>query len=121
MLKSSLFGDRRCEVALFDVAAAFPRLEWRWNFHVLNAQGVPSWVRWLLRGLMVGSTVRVSFGGSVASAAVLMARGMKQGCPTSGSVWVLAFDPIVRLASYKVVAMGGSICLRRCVTSLLVL
>lgn len=33
LISASVYGDPRCGAALFDIAAAFPILEWRWLFH----------------------------------------------------------------------------------------
>lgn len=42
-------------------------------------------------------------------AGVLIARGVEQGCPTSGSIWAVASDPIIRSASHVVLTVGGSL------------
>lgn len=71
--------------------------------------GLPIWLRKLVRGLLLGSNAVIAFGASTASAAVVVAWGVKQGCPTSGSFWALAFDPLVRAASFSAVRAGGSL------------
>lgn len=87
---------------------AFPSLAWRWIFLALWRLGLPPFVRKLDRGQLLGSNAAIVFGGSPASVAVLIARGAKQGCPTSGSACAFAFDPLVRVASYSALRAGGS-------------
>lgn len=58
-------------------------------------------MRILARGLLVGSSAVID--------AIGIARGVKQGCPTSGSTWALAFDPLARAASYAALRSGGSL------------
>lgn len=73
-----------------------------------RAQGVPRWLRLLVKGLLLGSTATVVFNGSASTLASLIARGVTQGCPTRGSIWALAFDPVVRTVSCAAAAIGGS-------------
>lgn len=107
LISASMGGAARRGVALFDVVAAFPSLEWRWICRALRRLGPPQWLRKLVRCLLLGSSAVISFRGSIASAAVLPARGVKQGCPTSGSAWALAVDPSVRAAAYSALRAGG--------------
>lgn len=84
-------------IVLFDIKAAFPSLGWAWIWAVLEEMNIPAWLITALRALYEGSTARIVFGGVVTDAFFGISRGIKQGCPSSGSVWALAFDPAVRL------------------------
>lgn len=53
--------------------------------------------RLALRALYEGSTARVVFGGILTAAVFDIARGIRQGCPSSGSARTLVFEPGVRL------------------------
>lgn len=75
----------------------------------LKAQGVPRWLRLLVKGLLVSSSARVVSGSSTSSIAMLIARGVKHGCPASGSLWALSFHPIIRTASCSMLSVGGSL------------
>lgn len=76
----------------------------------LRRLGLPARLRLLVQGLMRGSSATVTFGGSSSSSvAIWMARGVKRGCPASGSLRALVFDQItVRAASYAALHAGGS-------------
>lgn len=64
---------------------------------VLDKLHISGWLVGALRALYLGSTARMFFAGVVAGSVFDIAQGMKQGCPSSGSVWALVFDPSVRL------------------------
>lgn len=83
-------------VLLFDIKAA-TSLGWGWIWEVTAEMRVPAWLIAALRALYEGSTARIVFGGVVTEAVFEIARGIKRGCPSSGSVWALVFDPAVRL------------------------
>lgn len=96
MAIGSAHGAPRQAVVLFDFSAAFPSAEWEWISAALEAQGLPEWLRHAVFGLLYGSTAKVKFGGKVHSGLIRIARGIKQGCPTSGILWALLLDPVVR-------------------------
>lgn len=68
---------------------------------VLEEMHIPTWLITALRALNEGPTARIVFGGVVTDSFFSISRGVKQGCPSSGSVWALAFDPAVRLLRAK--------------------
>lgn len=85
-------------VVLFDVKAALHCLGWGWVWGAVMAEvRIPAWLISSLRALYEGSTAQIVFGGVLADAVFDIARGIKQGCPSSGSVWAFVVDPIVRL------------------------
>lgn len=84
-------------VVLFDIAAAFPSPGWGSIWAVMAGMRIPAWLISSLRALCEGSTAQIVFGGILTDAGFDIARGIKQGCPSSGSVWAMVFDPVVRL------------------------
>lgn len=68
-----------------------------WIWVVLSEMRVPEWVICALRALHTGFAARILLAGVVAGSVFDIARGIKQGCPSSFSVWALIFDPAVRL------------------------
>ena len=58
--------------------------------------GVPRRFRQAVKALYHKIWIQVSFGGAI-GAGFWAERGIKQGCPLSGSIFALAFDPILRL------------------------
>lgn len=60
LIAASMGGAAKCGVALFDVAAAFPSLQWRWIFLALRRLGVPPWLRKLVRGLLLSGAAPLS-------------------------------------------------------------
>lgn len=83
-------------IVLFDIKAAFPSVGWEWIWATMRAMCIPEWVATALRSLYAGSAARIMYSGMVTEAVFPIARGIKQGCPSSGSVWAIAFDPAVR-------------------------
>lgn len=63
----------------------------------MEALGLPNWVQCAMRGFLADSGAAVYLNGTVFSGASLRAqRGIRQACPTSGPIWALLFDPVVR-------------------------
>lgn len=62
----------------------------------LERQGIPTWVRRLVWGVLRGSSTTILFAGAVTVATIQIRRGIRQGCPSSASLWAPLFDPLVR-------------------------
>ena len=86
-----------CESAILltDFAAPYPSVNHSWIFHVLEKTELPEFTCRFLRRIYYDSTTHVEFAGSTRGQ-FLMARGVRQGCPASGFLFAMAFDPIIR-------------------------
>lgn len=72
---------------LFDIMAAFPSVSWAWIAAVLEAVDLPRWTCRAVGGLMENSSAEVFLNGqTVARAACVARRGIRQGCPSSHSL-----------------------------------
>lgn len=96
MHRSCFFPAPLSGITLLDIKAAFPSALWSWIWRVLKRMGAPCWVTTALQALYLNSSATVVFNGIVSTAHFHIGRGIKQGCPSSGSVWAILFDPIVR-------------------------
>lgn len=96
MEASVIVGARRTGTVLFDIAVAFPSVEWEWLVMAMERQGFPLCVRRLVRGMLENSSATVLFSGTLTGATIVMRRGIRQGCPSSGFLWAILFDPFVR-------------------------
>ena len=82
-------------VLLTDFAAAFPSVNHSWIFSVIENTGLPAFLCRFLRNVYRNSITHVEFAGADRGQ-FLVARGVRQGCPASGFLFVMAFDPIFR-------------------------
>ena len=82
-------------VPLTDFAAAYPSVNHSWIFSVLENTGLPGFLCRFLRSKNKDSIAHVEFVGAERGQ-FLMARGVRQGCPASGFLFAMAFDPIFR-------------------------
>ena len=82
-------------ILLTDFAAAYPGVNHSWIFHVQEKTELPEFICRVLRRIYHDSTTRVEFSG-MTRGQFLMARGARQGCPASGFLFAMAFDPIFR-------------------------
>ena len=94
-LDMALQGNCKGCLVFLDQKAAFPSVSHLWMFHVLRAMGIPTGI---LNALghhysKVRAQVCIAF---KRFGWVLIASGIKQGDPSSGSLWALLFDPVVR-------------------------
>eukprot|EP00972_Heterocapsa_arctica_P104008 15328747-Heterocapsa_arctica.AAC.1 len=39
----------------------------------------------------------------------MITSGIKQGCPSSGSLWCILFDPVIRMLHALIEEMGGAL------------
>ena len=67
-------------------------------FWVFGVMGLPCWLVSAVRALYLGSSSRLSCGG-IRGPCIKISSGIKQGCPMSGSLWCIIFDPIIRAMS----------------------
>ena len=78
-----------------DTAKAFDSVDHDYLFAVLNKIGMPMWVTRIVRGLMTNVAVRPSLRGKIRTK-IPIRRGVKQGCPLSPLLFLLAYDPLLR-------------------------
>ena len=86
---------RAPRILLTDFAAAYPSVNHSWIFHVLEKTELPEFICRFLRRTYYDSTTYVEFAG-MTRGQILMARGVRQGCPASGFLFAMVFDPIFR-------------------------
>ena len=82
-------------VLLTDFAAAYPSVNHSWILSVLEKTVLLGFICRCLRSMYNDSTTHVEFAGAT-RCQFLMARGVRQGCPASGFLFAVAFDPIFR-------------------------
>ncbi|CAK0841609.1 unnamed protein product [Prorocentrum cordatum] len=79
---------------LTDFASAFPSLAQEWLFFVLEAMGIPSPLVHFFRMMYSDSTAILSLRGR-RHGLIRIASGVKQGCPASMFLFVLAVNPLL--------------------------
>lgn len=95
--KALVLGERASGTTLFDIAAAFSSIAMEWIWAVVEALNLPPWLEAAIRCLLVASQAQDYINGVIhGEANFRIERGIRQGWPTSGSIWALIFDPIVR-------------------------
>ena len=82
-------------ILLTDFAAAYPSVNHSWTLSVLEKTELPEFICRFLQSIENDSTTHVEFAGATRGQ-ILMARGVRQGCPASGFLFAMAFDPIFR-------------------------
>eukprot|EP00959_Pyramimonas_sp_CCMP1952_P438468 9179668-Pyramimonas_sp.AAC.1 len=80
---------------LTDFCAAFPSLAIPWMLHMLVIMNVCSYVCKFFRLLYTSNTAIICYGGRT-HGELIMASGVKQGCPSSMLLFVLAAGPLLR-------------------------
>ena len=80
---------------LTDFAAAYLSVNHSWIFSVLENSGLLHFLCRFLRSIYSDSIAHVEFAGA-GRGQFLIARGVRQGCPASGFLFAMAFDPIFR-------------------------
>ena len=107
-IMKELYTGARCPaLLLIDIKAAFPSVAWDWLWHVLDLMVCPEWLVCAVKALYVGSSAQLAAGG-LRGVLISITSGIKQGCPMSGSLWCLIFDPIIR-ALVELVGEDGSL------------
>lgn len=84
-------------IILLDIEAAFPSLGWPILRYALSAIGAPPWVVAVVFALYHGTGVEMYLNGAGTTEFMNIEAGIKYGCPTSESLWAIAYDPIVGL------------------------
>ena len=82
-------------ILLTDFAAAYPSVNHSWILSVLEKTELPEFICRFLRSIYNDSTTHVEFAGATRGQ-FLVARGVRRGCPASGFLFAMAFDPIFR-------------------------
>ena len=77
-------------VLLTDIFCAYPSVDRRWMFLVLERAGAPPFQRRFLRGIYKDSITSVEHAS--------MMRGVRQGFPASGYLFTMAFRPSLQMA-----------------------
>ena len=80
---------------LSDFSCAYPSVDHRWIFLVLERAGVPLSLWLFLRGIYNDPTTSVEHASTLRGQFAMM-RGVRQGCPASGYLFTVAFDPVYR-------------------------
>ena len=88
-------------MVFLDQRAAFPSVARNFVFFVLQAMGVPKFIINAIKKLYDNNWAQVSFGNSEV-VEFQMLQGIRQGCPLSGTLWAILFDPVIRLLSKQV-------------------
>ena len=91
----NIFEIETAGVLLTDFAAGYPGVNHSWIFHVLEETELPEFICSFLRRIYYDSSTHVEFAG-MTRGQFLMARSVRQGCPASGFLFAVAFDPIFR-------------------------
>ena len=82
-------------ILLTDFAAAYPSVNHSCIFHVLENTELFEFICRFLRRVFYDSTTRVEFAGTTRGQ-FLTGRGVRQGRPTNGFLFAMAFDHIFR-------------------------
>ena len=82
-------------VLLTDFAAAYPSVNHSWIFSVIEDSGLPAFLCRFQRSIYRDSITHVEFAGAEGGE-FLRTRRVRQGCPASGFLFAMAFDPIFR-------------------------
>ena len=99
-IETTVLGHVACApqesgILLTDFAAAYPSVNHSWIFSVLENTGLPEFLCRFLRSIYRDSITHVEFAGAERGQ-FLMARGVRQGCPVSGFLFAMPFDPMFR-------------------------
>ena len=95
VIKELYLGARHPAMLLLDIKAAFPSVAWELLWFVLDAMDCHKWLFSAIRALYVGSSA-VLAAGRMRGGSIDVTSGIKQGCPMSGSLWNIIFDPVIR-------------------------
>ena len=87
-------------LVFLDQRAAFPSVARNFLFWVLRRMGIPEFILVAVLALYSDNIAVVRFGASRAFTFV-MEQGIRQGCPLSGTLWALMFDPVVRMLASR--------------------
>ena len=94
---NNLSKQRQHFFLFIDTAKAFDSLDHDFLFAVLEKIGMPPWVTNIVKGLMTDVRVRPLLKGRIRTT-IPICRGVKQGCPLSPLLFVIAYDPFLAKA-----------------------
>ena len=77
-----------------DTAKAFDSIDHEWALQVISRTGFPPWVINFVKGALHQVEVAPCMGRTVGSG-ISIERGVKQGCPLSPLLFILAYDPLL--------------------------
>ena len=77
-----------------DTAKAFDSIDHQWALHTLAKMGFPAWVTHFIESSLHDVKVSPCFGRSLTDW-IDIKRGVKQGCPLSPLIFILAYDPLL--------------------------
>ena len=97
MFYNNLNKHKQHYFLFIDTAKAFDSLDHDYLFAVLEKIGMPSWVTNIIRGLMTDVRVCPLLKGRI-RITIPINRGVKQGCPLSPLLFVIAYDPFLSKA-----------------------
>ena len=89
-------------ILLTDFSAAFPSVNHTWILSVIEKTELPDFISRFLRSIYSDSITHVEFAGATWGH-FFMARRVRQGCPASGFLFAIAFDPIFRWLQESIV------------------
>ena len=87
-------GDSERFLFLLDTAKAFDSIDHSWITTVLNHVGFPAWFQRFIKGCLTNVSVAPFFGKGT-HCWIDIERGVKQGCPLSPLLFVIAYDPLL--------------------------
>lgn len=91
---SNLAKRINSHVFLLDTAKAFDSIDHDWIHEVLQRAAFPTWFKRFVRCSL--TDVKVSpFFGDTPTSSMDITRGVKQGCPLSPLLFILAYDPLI--------------------------
>ena len=82
-------------ILLTDFCCAYPDVDHRWIFMVLERAGVPQALKCFFRVICTDSITSVEHAGATQGLFAMM-RLVHQGCPASGHLFTMAFEPVFR-------------------------
>ena len=88
-------SDKRPGGMFLDRKAAFASVSHEWLRGALVASGVPGWLTDLVDALYDDGDALLQLG-SAECRRIVIASGIHQGCPASGTLWAIIFDPVLR-------------------------
>lgn len=107
-LDHAIVVDTAPAIWLLDQRNAFPRLLHAFVRWVLVQSGFPAFFRRALVANYRKVEVTIRLGGHT-HGTIRIDRGIKQGCPMSGTLWATAFDPVIRFLQAAAASVPASL------------